>query len=477
MIDPRLLRALELEVERRKSENRLRHYEPYPKQVAFHNAGAEYRERLFMAGNQLGKTWSSAYEIAIHLTGLYPDWWRGKRFDRPVVGWAGGDTGETIRDTLQRLVLGRPGEWGTGTIPKRLLIGDPKRAMGVSDLVDTINVRHVSGGISRLTFKSYEKGRKKWQGETLDFVALDEEPDLEIYTEALTRTNATKGIVWLTFTPLLGMSHVVRRFLDETNPQRIEIRMTIHDALHYTAQEREEIIASYPEHERKARALGEPVLGSGAVFPVAEERIVIPAFDLPDHFPRICGLDFGWDHPTAGAWWAHDRDNNIVYLYDAFRVRKHTPDMIAPLINARGPWIPVAWPADGLQTENGSGSPLADQYRDAGVNMLWEFARFEDVPDFLPGGKQSVSRTSVEAGITMMLQRMNRGKLKVFSHLEDWLSEYRRYHRKDGIIVKEGEDLISASRYGLMSLSYAALPTGPAEVVTGIDRGPDDWRM
>src|SRR6266511_5642115 len=150
------------EMARRRAENRLQHYRPYSKQQDFHAAGARYRERLFMAGNQLGKTWSSAYEIAMHLTGLYPDWWQGKRFHKQTVGWAGGDTGETIRDTLQRLVMGRPGEWGTGTVPKDLIVGEPKRAMGVADLIDTIHVRHVSGGISRLTFKSYEKGRKKW---------------------------------------------------------------------------------------------------------------------------------------------------------------------------------------------------------------------------------------------------------------------------------------------------------------------------
>src|SRR5204863_2424109 len=140
--------------------------------------------------------------------------------------------------------------------------------MGVEDLLDSVQLRHARCGSSRLYFKSYEKGREKWQGESLDFVAYDEEPPLNIYIEGLTRTNATKGIVWMTFTPLLGMSEVVRRFLDESNPDRIVVRMTIDDAEHYTAEERARIIASYPEHERKARAMGEPVLGSGAVFPV-----------------------------------------------------------------------------------------------------------------------------------------------------------------------------------------------------------------
>src|SRR6266480_3754180 len=151
------------ELARRRAENRLPQYRPYSRQREFHAAGAKYRERLFMAGNQLGKTWSSAYEIAFHLTGLYPEWWHGQRWLRPTVGWASGVTGESLRDTLQRLVMGRPGQWGTGTIPKHLIADEPKRAMGVADLLDSVQVRHASGGISRLYFKSYEKGREKWQ--------------------------------------------------------------------------------------------------------------------------------------------------------------------------------------------------------------------------------------------------------------------------------------------------------------------------
>ena len=88
---------------------------------------------------------------------------------------------------------------------------DPAR--GIPNLIDTVSVKHVSGGVSNLQFKSYERGREKWQGAALEVLWLDEEPPEEIYTEGLTRTNETGGIVFLTFTPLLGMSTVVLRFL------------------------------------------------------------------------------------------------------------------------------------------------------------------------------------------------------------------------------------------------------------------------
>jgi phage terminase large subunit-like protein len=209
-----LIRTL-TELERRKSRNRLQDYRPYPRQREFHDAGSRHRERLFMAGNQLGKTWAGGFECAMHLTGRYPDWWAGRRYDRPVRLWAASVTGESTRDNPQRILLGPPAireRWGSGTIPGDA-IEHISLARGVSDAVDSIVVRHRSGGPSSLTFKAYGMGREKWQGETLDGVWFDEEPPLDIYTEGLTRTNATGGFAIVTFTPLLGMSGVVRLFL------------------------------------------------------------------------------------------------------------------------------------------------------------------------------------------------------------------------------------------------------------------------
>lgn len=169
-----------------------------------------------MAGNQLGKTYSGAAEVSYHMTGLYPEWWRGRRFDRPTRWWMGSKTGEVTRDGVQRLMVGEPKDeshWGEGMLPGDALV-DWSRRQGVPDALDSVLVKHASGGTSTGGFKSYDQGREKWQGETLDGVWFDEEPPIEIYTEGLTRTNATGGMVFLTFTPLLGMSDVVSMFLE-----------------------------------------------------------------------------------------------------------------------------------------------------------------------------------------------------------------------------------------------------------------------
>lgn len=446
--EKRELLALLEETGRRKRENLLSTYKPYDRQKQFHAAGSKYRERLFLAGNQLGKTMAGAAEAAMHLTGLYPGWWEGRKWTAPVVGWAAGVTSIATRDTVQRLLLGRPGAHGTGMIPRAHIVNAPN-SRGVPDLVDHIRVRHVNGGESLLYLKSYEQGREKFQGETVDFVWCDEEPDISIYSEALTRTQATGGMVWMTFTPLLGMSDVVVRFLMQESPDRHVTQMTIDDAEHYSEEERARIIAGYPAHEREARARGVPIMGSGRVFPVAEHLVRCDPFVVPDWWPCVGGLDFGWDHPFAAVRLAHDRDADCVYVTHCFRQRETTPLIHANALKPWGEWFPWAWPHDGLQHDKAAGKPLATHYRDVGMNLYYEHAQFLPNADGSPGGN------SVEAGVALMLERMQQGRLKVFSTCGEWFEEFRMYHRKEGLIVKERDDLMSATRYALMMLRIA----------------------
>lgn len=447
--------AIALKIEQALARRKLEFYEPYPKQLAFHEAGGNpiVLDRLLMAGNQLGKTLSAGAEIAMHATGCYPPWWKGKRFTTGVKIWVAGATSQTTRDNPQRILMGEIGEWGTGMIPGNKIVEYKKSLHGVADALETVMVRHISGRLSRITFKTYDQGRLRWQGETLDVVWYDEEPELDIYTEGKTRLQVRRGISMMTFTPLLGMSEVVRRFLQEKPIGSHVTTMTIHEALHYTPEQRAEIIAAYPAHEREARANGVPMMGSGRVFPIDEKLLQEMPIQIPDHWPRIAGMDIGWDHPTAAVWLAWDRDTDIVHVYDAYRVKEQTPVVHAAAIKARGPWIPVAWPHDGLQHDVGSGAMIAKQYRELGVNMLRK--KSTHAPE--KGKKEDTGGYGVEAGIMDMLARMQTGRFKVAYHLNDWFEEFRLYHRQDGLIVKKGDDLMSATRMGVMMLRHAKI--------------------
>jgi phage terminase large subunit-like protein len=446
-IDPEKIRLI-ADLEAESNEDKLASYKPYPKQAEFHEAGAKHRERLLMAGNRVGKTQCGAAETAFHLTGDYPDWWVGKRFDRPVRVWAAGVTGETTRDVLQEKLVGPPfreAEWGTGMIPKAA-IANVVTSRGIPAAIDTVSVRHVSGGLSSLQFKSYERGREKWQGAALEIVFFDEEPDEHIYSEGLTRTNETGGLVFLCFTPLLGHSTVVQRFLgaNSTHPDRAVIQATIDDAPHFSEEDKARIVASYYPHEVEARTKGIPVLGSGRIFTTAESDLIVEPFEIPTHWLRWGGCDFGWTHYAAFCELAWDRDLDIIYLVRTLRLREQTPIEHAQAIrNWRLTW---AWPRDGKRaTLEGAGIPLMRQYADAGLDMMHEHAQFED------GG------VSVEAGLMEMADRMRGGRWKVFKGQNDaWLEEYRLYHRDaDGRVVAENDDAISASRYGLMMRRHA----------------------
>jgi phage terminase large subunit-like protein len=310
----RLLKLIELK--RLTQDYSLFSYKPYAKQLEFHAAGATVRQRCLMAGNQLGKTYAAGGETAMHLTGLYPEWWTGKRFKRATRGWAGSKNAEVARDGAQRILLGPTNAPGTGTIPKDRIL-EIKKARGVPDAVESVLVKHTSGDKSLLVFKGYQDGREAWQAETLDFVWYDEEPPEDIYSEGLTRTNNTKGVVYLTFTPLLGMTFVVLRFWNKEAGTHLTM-MTIDDAEHYTQEERDAIIRDYLPHEREARANGIPLLGSGKVF-TTEEAFLLesPLAEIPGHWKQIVGLDFGWEHPTAASRLVYDTESDIIHVVAA----------------------------------------------------------------------------------------------------------------------------------------------------------------
>ena len=219
--------------------------------------------------------------------------------------------------------------------------------------------------------------------------------------------------------------------------------MTIYDVEHYSDEQKEAIVASYPPHEREARAKGIPTMGSGRVFPVSEDDIRVAPRQIPSHWPQLNGLDFGWDHPFAAINLAWDRDADCIYVCKAYRKAQSTPVIHAAAIRPWGEWIPCAWPHDGYQHDKGSGQQLAEQYRSQNINMLQEHATHPE------GG------FGTEAGIMEMLDRMQTDRFKVFSDLEQWFEEFRIYHRKDGKIVKERDDLMSATRVGVMMIRKA----------------------
>lgn len=402
--------------------------ELYHKHMEFFAGGALFRERLFRAANRSGKSEAGAYEVVCHLTGLYPHWWVGKRFNRPVNCLVAGETGKLVRDSIQEKLVGPPSMIGTGMIPFDCIV-EKRSKSGIPDAIDVVYVKHASGKQSVLQFQSFDQGREAFQATARDVIWLDEEPPLPVYTEALTRTMTTQGVVITTFTPLKGISETVQFLEQKHRDGKIcTVTATWDDAPHLTEKDKDDLLSAFPPHQRDARTKGIPALGSGAIYPIPESDIVVAPFEIPLFWRRAYGLDVGWNR-TAAIWGAYDDDNDVLYLYSEHYRGQAEPSVHADAIRARGDTIKgVIDPASRGRSQK-DGDQLLRHYQDLGLNL-------------------SLAQNGVESGIFDVYQRLSSGRLKVFSTLQNWLQEYRVYRRDDnGRVVKENDHLMDASRY------------------------------
>ena len=437
-------------------------YLPYTKQKSFHAAGLESRERLLMAGNQLGKTLCAGMEVSFHVTGIYPEWWVGKRFPGPTLWWVANTNNETTRDNPQRVLFGEVGDWGTGTIPASKISKKPTMSRGFADLIDTAFIEHITGGNSVIQFKAYDQGRKKFQGRTLTGgLWLDEEPPQDVYTECLARISATDGIILCTMTPLLGMSDVVSYFFPSPNtPDRSLTMFEIADVRHLDDDQKAKVVAAYPPHERDARARGYPMLGEGKVFSIPQTAFECERFAIPEHFKVMGGIDFGYgDHPFAAVKIAIDPESDIIYVTNAHRDIDPKPPMHVAALKSWGEDVIYHWPHDGMRQWGDSG-PIIEVYKTAGLKAWRQHATFKE------GGY------SPEAAVTVTLSRMQTGRFKIFMDLDDLFTEISMYHRKDGKLVQRKDDLISALFKCIIDLRYARTQRSGASSLVGVQT---DW--
>lgn len=435
--------------------------ESTPKHKAFFDAGKEYPERLFMAANRTGKSLSGAFEVSCHATGEYPTWWNGRVFDHPTDGWAVGPDARTVRDTIQKELLGPMGEWGTGMIPANKL-GKCNGLQGVPGAIDTIRIKHKSGGWSTLGFKNYKQDIQAFMGTSRHYVWCDEECPIEVWNECNIRTATTKGIMLATFTPLEGLTRMVINFCknadflagsrpiiglrpsDEdgeeetvgyTNKKAV-IQAGWDDAPWLDGETRARLLSDTPPHLRDARSKGIPSLEGGNVFSTPIEQITCEPFSIPTNWPRMYALDVGWNR-TAAVWAALDPNSDTLYFYDEHYEGEKEPHHHAFCIRSRGEWI------HGVIDPASRGRSAADGKK------LWTMYRAKDL-----GLKLHLAKNERESGIQALSQRFSTGKARVFKTLTNFQREYMLYRRKtNGQVIDEDDHLMDAARYVVNNMS------------------------
>lgn len=435
-------------------QKRAAFFKPYPKQAKFIELGKFMRKRCLMAANQVGKTTVAGFETRCHATGRYPEWWNGRVLDRPTGCWVGGPDATHVRENAQKILFGPSHALGTGMIDGDA-IHEIKMMRGVADAIDFALIKHRQGHLFRLKFKSYDQDVDSWSGWTGPFIWFDEEPPNDIYKEGITRTNAgdngRPGMVYLTLTPLLGMTNVAESFYpDPTEEDAACVLMGLVDALHYKPEDIPRIAATYKVHERRARIYGIPALGEGAAISFDVQSEDSPALiDLPDRMRwwlYMGGLDFGGagegSHPSGAIEIAHDRETDTVIVLRERREKGMTiPTFASPLRqwSERDLPLPWAWPHDGHIADKGSGEETAQQYRDEGLFLLDTHATYEN------------GSNGFEDSLGEINSRLETGRLKIVRSCTKLRAEMSALRRdKKNKVVKERDDLISALRMALM---------------------------
>lgn len=443
--------------------NSLEQFNPYDFQKKFYAASAKYNYRFLCAANRVGKSFSEAAEVAWHLTGLYPDWWEGRKFTKPILLWCVGITGDSTRKVLQKELFGTPmgkdkDSLGTGAIPRSMIDFDNLEKDG--NIIKIAKVKHHTNGIhdgwSTVEFRSTQQGEHVLMGATVDYIWMDEEDpfkSIELYSQCVTRTSTTDGLVTITATPENGLTSLVDLFMKNKDGELYFQNATWDDAPHLDEATKAKLLAAIPAWQHEMRTRGIPMMGEGLIYDVAESEIAIEPFEIPDHWRRICAIDIGISHDTAAVWTAYDAATDTIYVYDCYHGNADVPSMHATAINTRGTWIPVVLPHDADNTERGSGRSVASYYQEAGVNTLVETF-------YNPIGSDGKKNNFVEPGIMEVLQRMKTGRLKVFKTCGRFFEEMRRYHRKDGKIVKKFDDTMDAARYSILSVKGRGISAG-----------------
>ena len=444
--------------------NTLKWFRPFPYQSKFFETGAKFARRGMLAANRSGKTIASTYETAYHLTGKYPKDWKGKTWDKPIIAMASGESWEQVAKTLQSKLLGcddikQSYKLGTGSIPLEDIDDKSIRTDGANVLA--IEVWHISGGKSKLYFSNYTQQVRHLQGFELDLVVLDEQPPDETFSELVVRTAARNGQVICSFTPLKGLTGLVRKFWDNIEGY-CHVRVTWDDIPYenewgepfFSKAEREQLSRDFMPWERECRMNGIPMVGRGVVFPMLKwptYKAIDVDLKANDKMERLISFDLGIKNdPTVISFLFRDPVEEIIYLHKQITVPQgETPDeYVHYLLDRETRNVPIALPHDAgtagryTLTEQSVREVFEDNYS---LNCI---------PGAIlnPPNDQGKVTNHISYGINTMRVGMERGAFLINETCIDFLDEARNYAIDEAGKFIGKDDHIDSARIGILAL-------------------------
>lgn len=426
----------------------------YPWQIEGFNSDAH--QTMLMAANRTGKTLSAGYHTACDMTGDYPEWWTGFRQKHAPYVLAMGVDAEQLKTVVQTELFGTVNEKrkfeGGWIHPDEILMIE--WSSQTKNLARRVTVKGKLGN-STIVMRAYTASKTgqaslSFAGSSIDLIWVDECPPDALVGQLITRTTTANlgegGRIRYTMTPELGATELVTTFLERpSKSQKLIGPVAWSECPHLTPEIQEMILSGIPEHEKEMRSKGIPFFGSGLVYPVAEARIIVPDFKIPPHYRCIRAMDLGINHPTAIVWLAHSTEDDVIYVVKTYSVKGENAATHAAAANSYWSFAPVVFPHDVDVHEKGSGKTVRRFYADAGLTRTLDF-------------KNTDGSISVEPGIFEINERMRDGRFKVFASCVEFFREFRLYHRSDGKLVKENDDVMDATRYGAMMIGRYGTP-------------------
>ena len=190
---------------------------------------------------------------------------------------------------------------------------------------DRASVILPNGGM--ITSYSAESGRKKYQGVSCSLAFLDEEHESEIFDELLMRIIDVKGKIFMSMTPLLGITWPNEYFIANPKSQNSFKYHSLCglDNPYISSVKMRRAVNHLSEESQQSRLYGHFTNQTGLVYSEFQNNLhVIDGFEIPKEWKMYRAIDFGVVHDFACLVIAHNEKTNTLFVIDEYYKTEQT---------------------------------------------------------------------------------------------------------------------------------------------------------